>query len=116
GHAKLLESVTGSGLTVSGLFSVVAGTAAIPAKNPAMLEQSWREFAAAGAHAGLHGLLTVRSDRLEGEMRLYDLTTPDHRLIATKKVETATALPRRLAHKIADDVVLQFTGESGIAG
>src|SRR5947207_5698574 len=64
GNAKLLASVTGSDLTFSGLFSVVAGTGAIPPNNPAMLEQSWREFAAAGAHAGLHGLLTVRSDRL----------------------------------------------------
>src|SRR5438477_654886 len=115
GNAKLLASVTGGDLTFSGLFSVVAGTGAIPPNSPAMLEQSWREFAAAGAHAGLHGLLTARSDRLEGEMRLYDLTTPDHRLIATKKFETPIALPRRLAHKIADDVVLQFTGESGIA-
>src|SRR5467141_60750 len=115
GNAKLLASVAGSDLTFSGLFSVVAGTGAIPPNNPAMLEQSWREFAAAGAHAGLHGLLAVKSDRLEGEMRLYDLTTPDHRLIATKKFETPIALPRRLAHKIADDVVLQFTGEQGIA-
>src|SRR6266481_2151622 len=115
GNAKLLASVTGSDLTFSGLFSVVAGTGAIPANNPAMLEQSWQEFAAAGAHAGLHGLVSVRSDRLEGEMRLYDLTTPEHRLIATKKFETPIALPRRLAHKIADDVVLQFTGEPGIA-
>src|SRR2546425_2087551 len=114
GAAKLLASVAGADLTFSGLFSVVAGTGAIPPNNPAMLEQSWREFAAAGAHAGLHGLLTVRSDRLEGEMRLYDLTTPDHRLIATKKFETPIALPRRLAHKIADEVVLQFTGEPGI--
>src|SRR2546429_4790029 len=115
GNAKLLASVTGSDLTFSGLFSVVAGTGAIPPNNPAMLEQSWNEFAAAGAHAGLHGLLAVRSDRLEGEMRLYDLTTPEHRLIATKKFETPIAQPRRLAHKIADEVVLQFTGEPGIA-
>src|SRR5882762_2415413 len=107
--------VAGSDLTFSGLFSVVAGTGAIPPNNPAMLEQSWQEFAAAGAHAGLHGLLAVRSDRLEGEMRLYDLTTPGHRLIATKKFETPIAQPRRLAHKIADEVVLQFTGEPGIA-
>src|SRR6267142_1990604 len=115
GAAKLLASVAGADLTFSGLFSVVAGTGAIPPNNPAMLEQSWQEFAAAGAHAGLHGLLSVRSDRLEGEMRLYDLTTPEHRLIATKKFETPIALPRRLAHKIADEVVLQFTGEPGIA-
>ncbi|PYN20616.1 MAG: Tol-Pal system beta propeller repeat protein TolB [Candidatus Rokuibacteriota bacterium] len=115
GAAKLLASVTGSDLTFSGLFSVVAGTGAIPPNNPAMLAQSWQEFAASGAHAGLHGLLAVRSDRLEGEMRLYDLTTPEHRLIATKKFETPIAQPRRLAHKIADEVVLQFTGEPGIA-
>src|SRR3989442_735754 len=178
GAAKLLASVTGSDLTFSGLFSVVAGTGAIPPNNPAMLAQSWQEFpaacaharlhcllalgsiplegqialyglikfhlpiivpqkiemptlatrlvaamhaqswqdfAAAGAYAGLHGLLAVRSDRLEGEMRLYDLTTPQHRLIATKKFETPIAQPRRLAHKIADEVVLQFTGEPGIA-
>ena len=115
GAAKLLASVAGADLTFSGLFSVVAGTGAIPPNNPALLEQSWQEFAAAGAHAGLHGLLTVRTDRLEGEMRLYDLTTPDHRLIATKKFDTPIAVPRRLAHKIADEVVLQFTGEPGIA-
>jgi TolB protein len=115
GTAKLLASVTGSDLTFSGLFSVVAGTGSIPANNPAMLAQSWKEFAAAGAHAGLHGLLGVRNDRFEGEMRLYDLTTPEHRLIATKKFETPIAQSRRLAHRIADEVVLQFTGEPGIA-
>jgi TolB protein len=115
GAAKLLASVTGTDLTFSGLFSVVAGTGAIPARDAAALRQAWQEFAAAGAHAGLHGLLTVRADRLEGEMRLYDLTTPEHRLIATKKFETPAAAPRRLAHKIADEVVLQFTGEPGIA-
>jgi len=48
-------------------------------------------------------------------MRLYDLTSPEHRLIAAKKFEGPTAQPRRLAHKIADEVVLQFTGEPGVA-
>jgi TolB protein len=115
GMGKLLASVTGGDLTFSGLFSVVAGTGAIPANNPALLEQSWQEFAAAGAHAGLHGLLAMRGDRLEGEMRLYDLVTPEHRLIATKKFETPIGQSRRLAHKFADEVVLQFTGEQGIA-
>jgi TolB protein len=48
-------------------------------------------------------------------MRLYDLTNPEHRLIATKKFELPSTQGRRLAHKIADEVVLQFTGEPGIA-
>ncbi len=115
GLGKTLAGVAGHDLTFSGLFSVVAGTAAIPANNPAALKQAWTDFAAAGAHAGLHGLLVSRGDRVEGEMRLYDLTTPEQRLIASKKFEVAAAQSRRLAHKIADEVVLQFTGQPGVA-
>jgi TolB protein len=115
GAGKVVSSITGADLRFSGLFSVVEATGAIPANNPTALKQTWTEFAAAGAHAGLHGLLAIRPDRLEGEMRLYDLTSPEHRLIATKKFEVPHAQGRRLAHKIADEVVLQFTGEAGIA-
>src|SRR5262245_22535495 len=115
GAGKLVAAVAGADLTFTGLFSVVAASGAIPANNPQALRQSWTEFAAAGAHAGVHGLLALRGDRAEVEMRLYDLTSPDHRLIATKKFELPTAAVRRLAHKVADEVVLQFTGEPGIA-
>jgi TolB protein len=115
GVGKLLSATTGSDLTFTNLFSVVAATGTIPANNPAALKQSWTEFAAAGAHAGVHGLLSLRGDRTEGEMRLYDLTSPEQRLIASKKFEVATAQARRLAHKIADEIVLQFTGEVGVA-
>ena len=115
GTAKMLATVAGNDLTFSGLFSVVAGTGTISANSPEALRQTWTDFAAAGAHAGVHGLVALRPDRLEGEMRLYDLTTPEQRLIATKKFQVAAAHPRRLAHKIADEIVLQFTGELGIA-
>ena len=115
GAGKIVSSITAADLRFSGLFSVVSGTSAIPANDPNALKQAWSEFAAAGAHAALHGLLGLRPDRLEGEMRLYDLTTPEHRLIATRKFEVPNAQGRRLAHKIADEVVLQFTGERGIA-
>src|SRR5262245_64789668 len=113
--AKLLASVVGNDLTISGFFSVVAATGSIPANNPAALAQTWSAFAAAGAHAGVHGLLTIRGDRLEAEMRLYDLTTPEHRLIASRKFESPAPQSRRLAHKIPDEIVLQFTGEPGVA-
>ena len=115
GTAKLLASVAGTDLTFSGLFSVVAASGAIPANNPAALKESWTAFAAAGAHAGVHGLLTLRGDRLEAEMRLYDLTSPEHRLIAAKKFQGTLAQARRVAHRIADEIVLQFTGEPGVA-
>jgi TolB protein len=115
GAGKVVASITGSDLGFSGLFSVVSGTTAIPANDPGALQRAWTEFAATGAHAALHGLLSLRPDRLEGEMRLYDLTTPEHRLIAIKKFAVPNSQGRRLAHKIADEVVLQFTGELGIA-
>src|SRR5215470_13155027 len=76
GNGKLVASVAGADLTFSGLFSVVAATGAIPADNPAALKQSWTDFAAAGAHAGVHGLLALRGTRIDGAMRLYDLTSP----------------------------------------
>ena len=113
--AKKLSEVVRADLEFSSLFSVVAGTSPLPADDPESVKKTWKEFAAAGAHAGLHGLLALRRDRAEAEMRLYDLTSPEFRLIATKKFVLPAIDARRLAHKIADEVVYQFTGEPGIA-
>jgi len=115
GLSKNLALVTGADLNFTGTFSVVAATGSIPANNPAALKQSWTEFAAAGAHAGVHGLLAIRPGKVEAEMRLYDLTSPEHRQIATRTFEMPPDQARRLAHKIADEIVLQFTGERGVA-
>jgi len=115
GVGRVLAEVTGNDLTYTGLFSVVSGTAALPADNPAALRQALTDFAAAGAHAALQGRVTISRDRAEGEMRLYDLTSPDQRVIAQKKFEVVPGQVRRLAHKVADDVVLEFTGVLGAA-
>jgi TonB family protein len=115
GVGRVLAEVTGNDLTYTGLFSVVAGTAALPADNPAALRQALTDFAAAGAHAALQGRVTISRDRAEAEMRLYDLTSPDQRVIAQKKFEVVPAQVRRLAHKVADDVMLEFTGVLGAA-
>ena len=112
--AKRLAEVTGGDLTFSALFSVVSGQPALPTTTDG-LKPRLQEFAAAGAHEALQGILSVRSDRLEGEMRLYDLTSPDFRLIGTKKIQVHPTEPRRLGHKIADEVVLLVTGEAGVA-
>jgi TolB protein len=115
GLARSLPDVVARDLRFSSLFNVVAGVPAPPAGNAEALRKVWGEFAASGAHAGLHGILTVGRQRLAIEMRLYDLTTPDFRLIASKRFEVIAAEARRGAHKVADEVVLQFTGEAGIA-
>jgi TolB protein len=113
--SKRLAEVLAKDLAFSSLFSVVSGVPALPANNPAAVREAWGNFAAAGAHAGLHGLLGLQGDRVQLEMRLYDLTSPEQRLIASKKFEMPLAQARRVAHKVADEVVLQFTGELGAA-
>jgi len=112
---KNLSEVVAADLKFSALFSVVAGTSPLPANNPEGLKKALAEFAAAGAHAAVHGLLTLRRDLAEAEMQLYDLTSPEFRLIAARKFGLPSSEARRLAHKIADEVVYQFTGEPGIA-
>jgi TolB protein len=113
--AKRMSEITGADLTFTSLFSVVAGSPALPAGPAEAAKSRLQEFAAAGALQALQGLLTVRGDRLEVEMRLYDLTSPELRLIGSKKVATHISEPRRAAHKIADEVVLLVTGELGVA-
>ena len=115
GLAKRLPEVVGKDLTFSALFAVGSGTAALPANNPAALREALAGFAAGGAHAALQGLLTLQGDRAQVEMRLYSLLTPEQQLMVSKKLEMPAAQARRLAHKIADQAVLQFTGEAGIA-
>jgi len=113
--AKRMPEITGADLTFTSLFSVVTGSPALPAGPAEAAKSRLQEFAAAGALQALQGLLTVRGDRLEVEMRLYDLTSPELRLIGSKKVGTHISEPRRAAHKIADEVVLLITGELGVA-
>jgi TolB protein len=115
GLARSMPQVTGRDLTFSALFSAVTDVPPIAANDPAALKAAFANFASAGAHVGLQGLMSVRGDRTEVEMRLYDLTSPEFRMISSKKIELPSTQARRLAHKIADEVVLQFTGEAGIA-
>jgi len=112
---RLLADVAGKDLTFTGLFAVVSGTTPLPANNPEALRAALADFAGSGAHAALQGLVTLNGDRADGEMRLYDLTTPAQRPIAQKKFEVPAGQVRRLAHKIADEVMLQFTGVLGSA-
>lgn len=110
-----MAQVTAQDLTFSALFSVVSDVPPITGTDAAAVRAGFASFAAAGAHAGLQGLVSWRGDRTEVEMRLYDLTSPEFRLIGSKKFELPSTQTRRLAQKVADEVVNQFTGEPGIA-
>jgi TolB protein len=112
--ARRLAEITGADLTYTSLFSVVSGLPALP-PGPGEARSRLQAFAAAGTLQALQGLLTVRGDRLEVEMRLYDLTSPEFRLIGSKKIVAHPSEPRRAAHKVADEAVLLVTGELGVA-
>ncbi|HSE94963.1 MAG TPA: Tol-Pal system beta propeller repeat protein TolB [Methylomirabilota bacterium] len=114
GLARLLPEIIGNDLRFSALFSVVNAGPLPPA--PDAIKQEFGRFAAAGAHAAMHGLMTLQGQRLTVEFRLYDLTNPEFRLIAAKSFWVEPLRDhRRLAHRIADEVIHQFTGERGIA-
>jgi TolB protein len=116
---RQLAEIAARDLTFSGDFAVVQSTVlsggpAIPAANPTALTTALAEYTAAGAHIVLVGLLSVREPRAELDIRIYDLATPEAP-IATRKFEMATGEIRRLAHKAADEVVFQYTGERGVS-
>ena len=113
--SRVLPEIVGNDLRFSALFSVVANTSPIQ-PNADALKKALAEFAAAGAHAAMHGRLAVSGQRATVDWQLYDLTNPEFRLIATKSFWVEPLRDhRRLAHRISDEIVYQFTGERGIA-
>ena len=101
-------------LTFSALFSVVSGGApALPAKTRGDEGRVDRRSPRRARTPRSTASSTVQETASEVEMRLYDLTSPEFRQIAAKKFELPAAEARRLAHKVADEIVFQFTGELG---
>jgi TolB protein len=112
--ARTVPEIIGNDLRFSALFAV-ANIPALPAAQDA-IRQEFGRLQQAGAHAAMHGLMRIDGQRLTIEFRLYDLTNPEFRLIASKMFWVEPLGDhRRLAHRIADEVVYQFTGERGIA-
>lgn len=115
GFSRALPEIIGNDLRFSGLFTVVPNTPPV-GQSPDALKKALGEFAGSGAHAAMIGRLGVAGQRLTVEFGLYDLTNPEQRLIAAKSFWVEPLRDhRRLAHRIADELVYQFTGERGIA-
>jgi TolB protein len=113
--SRVLPEIIGNDLRFSALFAVVANEPPLPREGDA-LRQRLAALASAGAHAAMQGFLGINGQRVTVEFRLYDLTNPDFRTIANKSFwAEPLASHRRLAHRIADELVYQFTGERGIA-
>ncbi|HEV8306729.1 MAG TPA: Tol-Pal system beta propeller repeat protein TolB [Methylomirabilota bacterium] len=113
--SRALPEIIGNDLRFSALFTVVANEPPLPTDSEA-LRKKLADFAAAGAHAAMHGFQSIAGQRVTVDFRLYDLTNPEFRLIAQKSFWAEPLREhRRLAHRISDEIVYQFTGERGIA-
>ncbi|MBI4012464.1 MAG: Tol-Pal system beta propeller repeat protein TolB [Candidatus Rokubacteria bacterium] len=113
--SRVIPEIIGNDLRFSALFAVVANEPPLPS-NADALKKRFAELAAAGAHAAMQGFLQVAGQRVTVEFRLYDLTNPEFRQIASKSFWAEPLREhRRLAHRISDEIVHQFTGERGIA-
>jgi TolB protein len=112
---RVLPEIIGNDLRFSSLFTVVANEPPLP-NGGDPLKKRFADLAAAGAHAAMQGWVGVNGQRVTVEFRLYDLTNPEFRQIASKSFWAEPLREhRRLSHRISDEIVYQFTGERGIA-
>ena len=116
GHfARLLAEIIGQDLRFSSLFTVVASEPPLPS-DPEALRKRFADLAAAGTHGAVQGWIDVSGQRITVEFRLRDLTTSSFPEIASKSFWAEPLQHHRgLAHRIADEIVYQLTGERGIA-
>ncbi|OGP90233.1 MAG: Tol-Pal system beta propeller repeat protein TolB, partial [Deltaproteobacteria bacterium RBG_16_48_10] len=113
--AKVYEILTND-LTLAGFFKVIDHTrlpsplkerGGIP--NPASL----REWTSNGGEILLAGEALLNSNsNLILKFHLFDLVEQKH--LAGKQYEGPSQLLRKMAHRIADEVILQLTGEKGV--
>lgn len=112
----LVEAMSPGGDRTAGESSVQADEVlANDLANAGVFEvaRAWTGAPAAGAQAVVGGKWIVNGNqvRLQGDVR--DL--PGRRPIFSKEYRGTLRQRRQLAHQFADDIVLQFTGELGVA-
>ena len=112
-----IREIINNDLEMSGLFD--------PVKNPLFIKEAsardqkegrivFNEWALLGAQALVKGnYSSINSSPLTMEFHLYEVTSG--RRMVEKKYKGETQLLRLMAHKIADEIIYQFTGERGTA-
>ena len=109
--AAEVQQVLSDDLRRSGFFEVTAaeqGGGVAPPDRPAL-----QQLKPTGAKGVLWGRITVKGEELVLEGRLFDVA--GGRQMLGKRYVGRESYLRHVAHRLADDVVAQFTGERGIA-
>jgi TolB protein len=100
-------------LALSGLFEVLdpKGFLADPSEGFAATSIKFARWSDVGAEALAKARLGRTGGAIEGELRLYEVRAG--RELLAKVIQVPAAEPRRLAHRMADEIVRYYTREPG---
>ncbi|MBI3783015.1 MAG: Tol-Pal system beta propeller repeat protein TolB [Deltaproteobacteria bacterium] len=101
-------------LTLAGLFKVLDRTAYIEKPDASGINAediNFDNWSVIGALALVKGGYTVEGDNLTIEAKLFDVY--QRKQLAGKRYRGGMDLVRRMAHRFADEIMAQFTGERG---
>lgn len=101
-------------LALSGLFDVLdpKGFLADPSEGYAATSIKFARWADVGADGLVKARLARTATEVSGELHLYEVRAG--REVLVKTIRVAAAEPRRLAHRISDEIVRYYTREPGV--
>jgi TolB protein len=111
--ARTLHDVVRDDLDFSGFFTIVPEEyhKLVPAGTDRRIPH--KEWLGVGAEALLQAQASLGPSGLVFEGRLFD--TSDQKMVLGKRYTGAVDLQRDLAHRLSDEIVLQYTGQQGLA-
>jgi TolB protein len=101
-------------LTLSGYFKIIDRSAHIERPESSGIDTDTINFdswSVLGALALVKGSVELDGDTVTVEARLFDV--PQRRQLTGRRYRGSLELLRRMAHRFADEILLQFTGERG---
>jgi len=108
-YAAECEKIVGSDLQLSGFFEVLQA----PAGDLNAFLDSFKNKVASREEVLVEGRVSAEGDKIVLEGRLYDIA--GRKTIMNKRYKFSEPALRRAAHRFSDEIVLQLTGEKGIA-
>jgi TolB protein len=108
------SAVVRADLALSGLFEVLdpKGFLADPSEGYAATSIKFARWADVGADALVKARVARSATDVDGELHLYEVRAG--REVLMKTIRVAAAEPRRLAHRMADEIVRFYTREPGV--
>ena len=107
-HQTLIDD-----LAYSGYFTIVDPALYASLKAPATDGASLAGWRSASADAVLTARIEPQGDQLALEGRLFDATSSE--MVLGKRYAGEREIARRIAHRLAADVTMHFTGQSGVS-